>query len=377
MQDRLITCNITEVQPLKIHGRTIVSTDAIPLFWTGSGLEFQYCGSELWIEVEADYDMFEPWLACTLNGELISRQQVYKGKQWICLIRNMNPEISKNIHVTRETQAMSEDLKLYLQITRISYDGHFLPIKERRCRLEFIGDSITSGEGTFGAKEDQDWVPAFFSSTHNYASLAAKAMDADYQILSQSGWGILSSWDNNPNCAIPDYYEQICGLVKGDVHKKLGAHCAFDFSSYPADIVVVNLGTNDASAFEQPAFTDPETGIQYEQRKTSDGSYHKDDLKKLQNGVISFLTKIRKNRPEAYIIWVNGMLGAPLFSYLQEAINQYQNQSQDAKVALIRLPEATEETIGSRSHPGFLNHKEAAETLQKIMIRILDMNKQD
>lgn len=362
MREGLKLSRITEEKNVKVHGRTVVNREGIPLFWTGSGVEFQYTGSELWIEVEVDYQVFEPWIACSLNGEQLSRQPLYQGKQWICLIRNMNPESVKNIMVTREVQAMSDDSKLFLQITQIAFDGEFLPVSQRPYKLEFIGDSITSGEGTYGAKEEQDWIPAFFSSQRNYAILVAKALNADVQIISQSGWGVVSSWDNNPNCALPLFYEQVCGLVKGDIHKKLGAHQNYDFLEFQPDVVVVNLGTNDANAFEQ--------------YKTEDGSYEKEQVNRLQSAIIDFLHKIRKNSPNAYILWANGMLGAPLFQQIQEAINQYQSQSTDANVSMIRLPEVTEETIGSRCHPGYANHQEAADTLTKTIHRILEMREQ-
>ncbi len=92
----------------------------------------------------------------------------------------------------------------------------------------------------------------FFSSLRDYAYLTAKELDAEYRVFSQSGWGVCNTWDNNPNGALPKYYRQICGLMKSDMNEELGGNENFDFSSWQPDVIVVNLGTNDASAFDQP-----------------------------------------------------------------------------------------------------------------------------
>ena len=81
-------------------------------------------------------------------------------------------------------------------------DGKLMPIEKKWLKMEFIGDSITSGEGTFGARQEEDWIPMFFSSLRDYAYLTAKELDAEYRVFSQSGWGVCNTWDNNPNGAL-------------------------------------------------------------------------------------------------------------------------------------------------------------------------------
>ena len=59
---------------------------------------------------------------------------------------------------------MSGDPVHMLQILGLQYaDGEFLPLPEPKYRLEFVGDSITSGEGTVGAVYEEDWISVFFS----------------------------------------------------------------------------------------------------------------------------------------------------------------------------------------------------------------------
>ena len=60
---------------------------------------------------------------------------------------------------------------------------------EPKYRLEFVGDSITSGEGTVGAVYEEDWISAFFSAENTYPRMVADALSAEYRVISQSGWG--------------------------------------------------------------------------------------------------------------------------------------------------------------------------------------------
>ncbi len=351
----------------KIHGRTDESQSPLPLFWNGSAVEVNVTGTELWIEVEVDFDIHEPWVGCSLNGALVSRQMLMAGRYKICLFRNMSVDSVKNVRFFRELQAMSEDNGNHLLVHGFYSDGSFLPVPDRTYKLEFVGDSITSGEGTYGAKQEQDWIPMFMSFSRNYAVMVSEALDADCRLISQGGWGILCSWDNKPYENIPSCYEKICGLLKGETNEKLGALKPYDFSSWQPDAVIVNLGTNDAGAFNQPAWRNPITGETFKQHLLEDGSYDPADLKRLEQAVIDFLALIRRNNPNAFIVWAYGMAGYDLTLPIAEAVNEYRRQSKDRKTFFLQLPDTTDETVGSRSHPGPKSHEQSAKILAAFL----------
>lgn len=184
----------------------------------------------------------------------------------------------KNVRVVKDVQPMSSDPRSLLQIHALKVDGELLPVADKSYKLEFIGGSITSGEGTIGAKEGTDWIPMLFTAIHSYTAITATALNADYRVLSQSGWGVLTSWDNNPHGNILAYYEQVCGMLTGKRNEALGALSDHDFTSWRPDVVVVNLGTNDGGAFYSPAWTDPTSGKVYKQRLNEDGTFNEEDL---------------------------------------------------------------------------------------------------
>ncbi len=369
--ERLKVYKLSDINNLKIHGRTTGCFEPLTLFWTGSAIELNAKGSELWIEVESDYDIFEQWISITINSVPVSRQMLNRGRHWICVFRGMDEKAMKNVRIIKEVQPMSEDINCYMQIHRAKFDGEFLPIKDKSYKIEFIGDSITSGEGAIGAKEEEDWIPMFFSALNNYTAMTAEALNAEYRVISQSGWGVLTSWNNNPHENIPEYYEKVCGVLKGEKNKKLGALKENDFSLWKPDIVVVNLGTNDAGAFDYPEWKDEITGEIYKQRLNDDGSFNEEDIEAFEMAVENFIVKLRKYNKKAHIIWVYGMLGLKLMPYIYRAVDSYVESTNDRMISAFQLPNTTSETVGARSHPGLLAHEKASRELTEYIKEIL------
>ncbi len=370
--NNLKTYSLNEMENYKIHGRTDESQYPLPLFFNGSGIEVNVTGTELWIDFEVDCDTHEPWIWTSLNGAFMSRQMLLPDTHSLCLFRSMSPEAVKNVKFIRELQAMSEDNNCHILIKGFRSDGSFLPVVDKRFKLEFIGDSITSGEGTYGAKEDTDWLAMYMGVSRNYAKMISDELDADYRLISQGGWGVLCAWDNDPRHNIPSRYEKICGLAEGEINQKLGAGKPYDFQSWKPDAIIVNLGTNDASSFKQPEWIDPVTGQTFKQHLEPDGSYNREDLDRFKQAVKSFLSMIRRNNPDSHIIWAYGMLGYDLTFAITDAMNAYQKATGDCNIAFLQLPSTTDETVGSHMHPGEKSHARAAKVIIEYLQTILE-----
>lgn len=366
---------LTEIEHLKVHGRTTAFLSPLTLFWTGSGIELNAKGTELWLEVEVDYDVYEPWISILINSAPVGRQMLTAGRYWICVFRGMNQEATKNVRIVKDVQAMSGDPRHCLQIHAVKFDGEFLPVEEKPYKLEFIGDSITSGEGTIGARVEEDWISMWFSAVDNYTFMTAQALNAEYRVIAQSGWGVLSSWDNNPNGNIPDGYEKVCGLLTGEKNKALGAFQENDFESWQPDVVVVNLGTNDGGAFFSPEWKDLVTGRTYKQRLHEDGTFHEEDVESFAEAAVRFLGKLRHYNKNAQIVWAYGMIGIPMMPAIYRAVEAYKKKTGDQKVTVFQLPNTTDESIGSRFHPGVLAHETAAKQLTEYLKPLLKKNR--
>lgn len=367
----LKTYSLKETLHYKVHGRTDDTQYPLPLFWNGSAVEVNVSGTELWIDIDVDFDTYEPWVGTDIDGAFMSRQMLMPGSYSLCLFRNMTMEAVKNVRFYRELQAMSEDDNCHVLVRGFRTDGEFFPVEDKRFKLEFIGDSITSGEGTYGPNGDQPWISMFMSSSRNYAAMTAKALDADFRLISQGGWGVLCGWDNNPHHNIPSCYEKICGLGLGEYNEKLGAQKTNPFEEWRPDAIVVNLGTNDCSAFNQPMWEDPTTGESFKQHLNPDGSFVAEDAARFEKAVVDFLYMLRRNNPHSSIVWVYGMLGYDLSLPIANAINTFRRESGDTKTFFLQLPNTTEETVGCRFHPGVKSHKRAAKVLTEYLAQLL------
>ena len=323
--EQLTTAALTQLPQVRALGRH-TGRDPLTLFWTASGIELEFTGSELWVDLFADYEVVEPWVSVELNGAWVARFAVNPGKSRVCLFRGMTPGKAKHVRLLKDVQAMHDDPAHLLQITGLEYaDGEFLPLPEPVYRLEFVGDSITSGEGAIGAKPEEDWVGAFFSAENHYGRLTADALGAEYRCISQSGWGIVSGWDNDVRHILPPYYTRVCGVAMGQRNAALGAQQENDFAAWQPDAVIVNLGTNDTGAFDNPPWTDPATGKPHQLRRLSNGDFHPADAQKVANGVQHFLTLLRAKNPGAKLVWCIGMLGSELLPVLRQGAEQYKS----------------------------------------------------
>lgn len=348
---------LTELPQVRALGRH-AGRGPLTLFYTASGIECLFTGSELWLGLNADYDLYEPWVSVELNGAWISRFPLNRGRSEICLFRGMTPGTPKHIRVLKEVQAMHGDPRHLLQVTGLGYsDGAFLPLPPPRCRLEFVGDSITSGEGAIGAKQEQDWAGAFFTAQNHYARMTADALGAEYRIVSQSGWGLVSGWDNDPRCRVMPYYGQVCGLADGGQNAALGAGQPCDFAAWPADAVILNLGTNDDGALHNPAWRDPDTGASFRQSGTA----------AITQAAVEALQTVRRCNPDALLVWAYGMLGDGLRPVLEGAVAQFCAETGDRRAFYLPLPAATPQTLGAREHPGLACHQQAAAVLTAFL----------
>lgn len=374
--ENMKTFAINEIEEKRILGRTKMPEDAtksLPLFWAASALEVNVKSREVWIEVSGDCNDQIPWVAVEVNGFPVQRFMAPKEKTWICVCKGMSCEKEALVSIYKDTQPMPDDTAHSLLIHRVglSDDGIFCKVPERSMNIEVIGDSITSGEGLAGNSDEMDWISQWMCGSKTYAAQVSKALNANLSTVSQCGWGICWGWDGNRNSNIPAYYNQICGIMKGDYQLSLGAKEAYDFS-VKNDFVVVNLGTNDNGAFSQAPWKD-ENGKEYVLKMNEDKSASKEDSEVIVSGVVNFLKNIRQKNPSAKIIWVWGMIKLETVpACILTGIEKYKKLTGDKDVYSLELDamedvEKLPEDKGSRGHPGPKTHRLAAEKISDFI----------
>lgn len=119
--------------------------------------------------------------------------------------------------------------------------GKLLAGKQKiQKRIVFIGDSVTCGEGAArdgsqACKKNNSWWSAFGS----YGWLTGEALNAEVHLVCYGGRGLVRSWNGVTNeLNGPDFYQLTIAEPNGP---------QWDHANFPADLVVVSLGTNDFS----------------------------------------------------------------------------------------------------------------------------------
>ena len=366
---------INQIKNKNILGRNVkdamTSKNPLTLFWSASGIEVVTNSSELWVQVSSNYSVNEIYLAVQISGYTIARFMAPKEKTWICVAKNLNPQEKNNISIIKDSQPSAFDPNHIVQIHQIAVtkNAEFFQVPKKDCFIEFIGDSITSGEGLCGRPEAPEWISSYISVSNNYAMQIAKIKNAEISIISQCGWGITRGWDSNINSNIPSHYQNVCSIFNSPMQKELGSCQEYDFSK-KADFVVVNLGTNDNSSFNNP-WTDESTGKVYQYQVNDDGTVAESSKKEIYEGIKNFLYQIRKNNPSAKILWVWGMLKLDKIpAILQNALEDYKKESGDQNVFSLELDamEDVEKHLldkGSRWHPGPKTHELAAKKISQ------------
>lgn len=358
------------IRPLgRFDGGQAAKSGALPLFWGGSGVELLFTGTELRLLLEADFGELEPWIAVEVDGAPLIRMPLNRGVNEVCVLRGVSEGRVRRVRLMKDCQPMSGDPRHRLWVREVRWEGGtFLPLPDPAYRLEFVGDSLTSGEGVVGAVAEDAWVPALFSASRTWAKRTADLLNADFRLISQSGWGVRSSWDNNPDCTLPSVYDRVCGPASGAENESMGAQATNDFHSWRPDAVVINLGTNDAGAMGNPTWYGPDGRVF---RQTGDAA----GLRLFADAAADFLKTLRRHNPSAKLVWTYGMIEGPqspaLGPVLAEAVTRFRGETGDKDAYYLQLPAATDETIGSRQHPGPLCHQAAADATAEFLKSVL------
>lgn len=373
---------IYEAPEVRLHGRSSRVGDVFHMDWTGNAVEILFRGSGASILLFADNTGKEQWILVEVDGNPSVRIRLENGTHWYTLLDTRGhcdtPELVRqavrHIIVYKETQAHYGADPATTAAVSLRIDGELLPLPARR-RVEYIGDSITSGEGTLspalaaiGSYVSVDEWSSFYYSWEGYAT---RSLNVDWQVVSQGGWGVYCGWDNNLQTAIPSVYDQNCGIIREPYAAARGASAPYDFH-YDPDLVLVNLCTNDNSAFFQPPWVHPETGISHKQHRVNENadpqttSYEPADAARVRDAIVVFVRRLAEKNPRAHIFWLYGMMGQNMWPVIESAALTLRELGYD-RFHTLYLPQATANELGANSHPLAAAHRRAAECVVEAL----------
>lgn len=337
VRDLSFTAGDNYVKPL---GRTVFENGVRWFSMSGSGIEFLCDGDSVTITCRVYNSQYitynhRPRVVAFVNGE--QKDDVVLDGESEDITLDLS---SYDGDCTVKLVKASEGTYSTVGISSISAvaKGDICPSPRGSLKIEFLGDSITCGYG-LDAGASGSFSTRTENFTETYAFLAAKQLGADAAAVSFSGYGVLTGFPSNGmanDYVIFKHYEN--SLINCD---DISAGQYWSFSGNANDLVVINLGTNDASY----CYT--------EDRRNS----FVDEYKRL-------LSLVRLREPGAYILCVLGDMNNSLYPSIERAVSEYRDDSYDSRVKCATLSFEMG-TYGSvvDGHPTKESNVLAAETL--------------
>ncbi len=327
-------------------GRHDTSEKEQNLWWSGSGVRVKLACKRLDVEATSTAADHAQWLGVLVDGAPITRLPMIQGTHTYPLLAGLDDHFSHEITILRDTQPSYDETGAVV-LKAVITDGTPERPDVRPLMLEFLGDSLTVGEGTMGPYgEDQEWRMLFISHMPAFPTLVAEEMKADKRVIALGGWGAARSWDNRRGSRIGRIYGQLCGVTPG-------GQVPAPADERPADAVVINLGTNDASAL---------AGIETDELPAARAE--------LRTRAAELMEAVRARYPRTVIVWAYGLCGHAVEEILKGAVEDVRARG-DLKVHYLSLSDA--KTLGARMHPSRDAHRQAAREIVDELKKLLHL----
>lgn len=171
------------------------------------------------------------------------------------------------------------------------------PAPAPALKIEFIGDSITAGEGAEGVNLSPEctqnaagtvgagWGQPFHNANRSYGVVTAHELDAEYHLTAVSGIGL-----------VRNYSQMYDARTMADVYDLMFveemASGPWDHAAFVPDVVVVALGTNDFSPGDAPP----------------DNPRPRMSVATYTDAYVAFVTRLRGYYPDAEIFALSSQL---------------------------------------------------------------------
>jgi len=337
--------------------------------WTCSGVSFRFKGTYLVAEMKAlsgkeiDRNIFDgsinsrntwPFAAVFLDDKEEPEKyfEINDASKNYLIFFSEKEEIH-NITIRK----MTENPKGKLAINGFFTDGIIEKIEEdhKKLNIEFIGDSITCGFGSQSNQRDRLFYSVDENGWLSHAAVAARKLNAEFSIIAYSGISITKGLGNiewqAPN--MTDLYPYTDRLIEEEYGKK-DSFEEWEFNKPKPDVIVLNLGTNDATVIDFNG--DILNGIQ-----------------KFEEEYYQFIEMLReKNGEEPWIICALGSMDYYLFDNIQKVTERFSREKEDSKIKCFKYGRIrVTDGYGACGHPNSITQErmgnEIADYISKLV----------
>ena len=237
--------DLTEEKYVNLYGRNGTDKAGVTFYNAASGFEVRIFGTSLTISAYA-YGEWDSMFSVFVDGEQDSNARVVSlrtaglGAEQIALVSDLS-EGEHSIKVLKRT----DSYRTAAVVESIETDGKFLSAPARSSmKIEFFGDSITSGSGilrevsfdeqTGQYRDSGVYTAQTQNALQSYAYVATQELGAEARYYGRGGIAMNYSSGvtmlNNPSALAVDLDPE---------------RYPYDYNSWTPDVVVIYLGTND------------------------------------------------------------------------------------------------------------------------------------
>ncbi len=343
----------TEYKPtednIRAVGRTYYENEVRYLSHSGSGIEFSFKGDYAVVNILGDAVEYQ-------HPNHYARFAIYKNGQ---LIIDETVDASEKSYRIDSDSSYQETVVTLIKLSEadtsafgvgkigVYSNRRIAPTKDKDLKIEFIGDSITCGYGIDEENPNGNFSASTENFTKTYAYITAQNLNADYSVVAFSGYGVVSGYTSNgvrnEKATVEQYYDKSAFL-------SYGREMPWYFPDFESDIIVINLGTNDASYCSKS----------YERQQMFISEY------------VSLLRTVRSYNENAYILCILGDMNNSLYPSIEKAVEQYRNETADFSVEAMTVEYRMDiNDIVINGHPGYMSNLYAAGMLSEKINSLL------
>ncbi len=287
-------------------GRVDMKDSASVIAWPGTSLTINFTGSE--VSALLNDERGDNYFNVVVDGKVVRKLHPDAGKKGYLLVSGLKAG-KHTLTLFKRTEW--ENGKTWFYEFTLNNGARVMPAPATaRHKLEFFGDSITSGYAVEDSSGQDRGTSPYKDDYVSYAALTARHFGAEFYSTSKSGIGILVSW-------FP--------MVMSGMYDRLDAtdsNSKWDFSRYSPDIVIVNLFQNDCWLTNMP---------ENEQFKAKFG-VTAPKAGQIIEAYADFIKKVRNKYPKAHIICALGNMdatreGSPWIGYIEKAVASLQDKN--------------------------------------------------
>jgi len=314
-----VTDTIGGTAAVRLQGRFDQTDATRPSFgWSGSAMIARFQGTGATLRIDGSPNQF----AVVLDGTVASQVlKVVSGTTQYTLATGLTAGVHDLVVWRRTEGDQGENRFLGIDVVGGQLQA---PAAQADRRIEIYGDSITAGYGMDGAGPSCSFTPDTEDHYLTYAALTARELDADLHTVAWSGIGMYRNYGvtGASSDAMPYVYARTLPSQSSSV---------WDFSTWQPHVVVINLGTNDAS-------TNGDPGTPY------------------RSAYLDFVRALRQKYPDTFFVLTIGpMLDGSNLTAIKghiQAVIQTRASEGDSKMSYLEFPTQTSaDGYGCDWHP--------------------------